>query len=104
MQFFFKVLLSNGTLGFQKFFFRHRLLFRSLSVKFLYLTVLGGTGFLSEAKEQTQDTLEGLCLSAALGMPWCSTGQARGGGHGEGGLGFSAKTAAPRPRKAKQDG
>ncbi|XP_065326777.1 5-hydroxytryptamine receptor 3C-like [Pelmatolapia mariae] len=50
---------------------------------------------------KTQDTLESLYRLAGLRMPWCSPGQAGGGGWGEGGLGFSAWAAAPATRPWK---
>ncbi|MEQ2248493.1 hypothetical protein ILYODFUR_019637 [Ilyodon furcidens] len=48
-----------------------------------------------EAQWTTQDTLEGLCLSAGLGTPWAPPGGAGGGVWGEGRLGVSAESAAP---------
>ncbi|MED6244602.1 hypothetical protein ATANTOWER_017993 [Ataeniobius toweri] len=50
-----------------------------------------------EAQGTAQDTLEGLCLSAGLGTPWAPPGGAGGGVWGEGRLGVSAESAAPRP-------
>ncbi|MEQ2255380.1 hypothetical protein ILYODFUR_013344 [Ilyodon furcidens] len=43
-----------------------------------------------------QDTLEGLCLSASLGMHWASPRGAGGGVWGKGSLGISAESAGPR--------
>ncbi|MEQ2299496.1 hypothetical protein AMECASPLE_015728 [Ameca splendens] len=51
-----------------------------------------------EAQGTTQDTLEGLCLSAGLGTPWALPGGAGGGVWGEGRLGVSAESAAPTTR------
>ncbi|MEQ2301633.1 hypothetical protein AMECASPLE_038106 [Ameca splendens] len=48
-----------------------------------------------------QDTLEGLCPSTGLGMPWTPPGEAGGGVWGEGHLGVSAEFAAPVPDKRK---
>ncbi|MEQ2300058.1 hypothetical protein AMECASPLE_021440 [Ameca splendens] len=45
-----------------------------------------------------QDTLEGLCLLAGLGMPWAPPRGAGGGVWGEGRLGVSAESAAPATR------
>lgn len=44
----------------------------------------------------TCNVLERLCLSAAMGTPWYPPRIAGGGGWGEGGIGASAQTAAPR--------
>ncbi|MEQ2230860.1 hypothetical protein ILYODFUR_033603, partial [Ilyodon furcidens] len=54
-----------------------------------------GTSHWEEAQGTTQDTLEGLCLSAGLGRPWAPPG---GGVWGEGRLGVSAESAAPATR------
>ena len=43
-----------------------------------------------EAPGKTQDTLEGLCLSAGLGTPRGPPGRAGGSGRGEGSLGLPA--------------
>lgn len=51
-----------------------------------------------ESPGQTQDKIERLYLSAGLGTPQCSPGYAGGSGWLEGGLGFSAWTAAPVTR------
>ena len=51
-----------------------------------------------EASGPTQDTLEGLYLSAGLGTPRDSPGGAGGSGWGEDCLGFSAEAAAPATR------
>ena len=48
-----------------------------------------------EAPGKTQDTLEGLSLSAGLGTPQDHLGRAGRSGWGEGSLGFPAQTAAP---------
>ncbi|PWA26243.1 hypothetical protein CCH79_00013724 [Gambusia affinis] len=47
---------------------------------------------------KTQDTLEGLCLSAGLGTPWDSSGGAGGSDWGEGSLGFPSEAATPATR------
>ncbi|PWA27561.1 hypothetical protein CCH79_00000087 [Gambusia affinis] len=55
-----------------------------------------------EAPGKTQDTLEGLCFSAGLGMPWDSPGGAGRSGWGEGSLGLPSEAATPttRPRES----
>ena len=58
----------------------------------------GGVSGMSNREETsgpTQDTLEGLYLSAGLGTPRDSPGRAGGSGWGEGRLGFSVEAAAP---------
>ena len=53
---------------------------------------------MEETPGPTQDTLEGLYLSAGLGMPRDPPGRADGSIWGEGGLGFLAEAAAPTTR------
>ncbi|MED6278956.1 hypothetical protein CHARACLAT_029407 [Characodon lateralis] len=57
-----------------------------------------GTSHREEAQGTPQDTLEGLCLSAGLGMPWAPPGGAGRGVWGEGRLGVSVESAAPATR------
>ncbi|MEQ2224587.1 hypothetical protein ILYODFUR_009054 [Ilyodon furcidens] len=45
-------------------------------------------------REEAQGTLEGLCLSAGLGLPWAPPGRAGGGVWGEGRLGVFTQPAA----------
>ena len=64
-----------------------------------FLESLGGV-LESETPRKTQDTLERLCHSAGLGMPWDPPGRAGGSVWGEGSLGVPAQAAAnaTRPR------
>lgn len=48
-----------------------------------------------EAAGQTQDMLEGLCLSASLGTPQHPPQRAGRGGWGEGSLGIAPEVATP---------
>ncbi|MEQ2304082.1 hypothetical protein AMECASPLE_023407 [Ameca splendens] len=57
-----------------------------------------GTSHREEAQGTAHDTLEGLCFSAGLRMPWAPPGGDGGGVWGEGRLGISAEAAAPATR------
>ncbi|PWA21848.1 hypothetical protein CCH79_00017580 [Gambusia affinis] len=57
-----------------------------------------GTFHTEDTQRKIQTKLEGLCLSAGLGIPWDSSGGARRSGWGEGSLGLPSESATPVTR------